>query len=140
MSYDIELLDPVTKEVIEFETPHQINGGTYVIGGTREAWLNITYNYSRWYHTLGTFPEYEDGLDGIRAIYGMSGAESIPVLKNAIKVLEESKENLTTEEIKDYESQGVSGYWIPTKENAIKPLHQLLAFAQMRPDGIWRGD
>lgn len=31
-------------------------------------------------------------------------------------------------------------YWEPTAGNAIKPLYQLIAFAQMRPDGIWDGD
>ena len=44
MSYDISLLDPVTKETIQFETPHQIRGGTYAINGTTEADFNITYN------------------------------------------------------------------------------------------------
>ena len=41
---------------------------------------------------------------------------------------------------KKYEEYGAGGYWTPTKENAIRPLYQLLAFAQMRPDGIWAGD
>ena len=31
-------------------------------------------------------------------------------------------------------------YWEPTAGNAIKPLYQLLAFAEMRPDGVWDGD
>lgn len=31
-------------------------------------------------------------------------------------------------------------YWEATAANAIKPLHQLIAFAKMRPDGIWEGD
>lgn len=31
-------------------------------------------------------------------------------------------------------------YWEPTAGNAIKPLYQLISFAQMRPDGIWDGD
>ena len=44
MSYDIYLKDPVTKEVVEVDTPHFIAGGTYAIGGTKELWLNVTYN------------------------------------------------------------------------------------------------
>ena len=32
------------------------------------------------------------------------------------------------------------GYWVATRENAIRPLYQLLAMAQMRPDGVWEGD
>jgi hypothetical protein len=63
--------------------------------------------------------------DGIRSIYGMSGAESIPVLKKAIELL----------------GDDVSGnYWDATEGNAKKALIQLLALAQMRPDGLWSGD
>lgn len=43
MSYDVSPLDPVTKETIELEDVHDIRGGTYCLGGTREAWLNIIY-------------------------------------------------------------------------------------------------
>ena len=53
MSYDIYLRDRVTKETVHFDTPHQMAGGTYAIGGTTEAWLNITYNYAQWYYKDG---------------------------------------------------------------------------------------
>lgn len=36
MSYDIRLIDPVTREAIEAEAPHLMQGGTYVQGGTTE--------------------------------------------------------------------------------------------------------
>lgn len=136
MSYDISLLDPVSKETIHLDNPHQMNGGTYCVGGTTEAWLNITYNYARWYYKDGVFPN----KDGIRSIYGMSGADSIPVLENAIKTLEETTEDLTGELAEVYADNGAVGYWMPTRANAIKPLYQLLAMAKMRPDGIWDGD
>lgn len=135
MSYDIRLKDPVTKETLEMDTPHQMKGGTYALGGTTEMWLNITYNYSRWYTRKEAF-----GEEGIRSIYGMSGAKSIPVLTNAITGLESLNEDLTDEEIQTFNEQGVDGYWLPTRENAIRPLYQLLAFAQLRPDGVWDGD
>ncbi len=32
MSYDISLVDPVTKETLELDAPHQIRGGTYALG------------------------------------------------------------------------------------------------------------
>lgn len=140
MSYDIELLDPVSKETIEFENTHLITGGTYAVGGTAEAWLNVTYNYAEWYYKDGVFPLIDGENCGIRTIYGMSGAESIPVLKNAIKALESMTEDISEEERKKCEEQGETGYWMPTRENAIRPLYQLLAFAQMRPDGVWDGD
>lgn len=28
-------------------------------------------------------------------------------------------------------------YWTPTAANAIRPLHQLIALTQLRPDGVW---
>ena len=31
-------------------------------------------------------------------------------------------------------------YWEPTAANALRPLYQLMALAQMRPDGVWDGD
>ena len=139
MSYDISLVDPVSKETLELEVPHQIKGGTYAIGGTKEAWLSITWNYGRWYRMDGVFPDHNE-QSGIRSIYGMTGAESIPILKKAITVLESSKEDLSEMEKKEFEANNVTGYWIPTRENAIRPLYGLLAFAQMRPDGVWHGD
>lgn len=135
MGYDISLVDPVTKETLIMDSPHQMRGGTYAIGGTDEMWLSVTYNYGRWYRK-----DYAFGKNGIRSINGLSGAESISVLKNAIAGLEESKEELPEEEINQCLEQGVSGYWMPTRENAIRPLYQLLAMAQMRPDGVWESD
>lgn len=147
MGYDIRLIDPVTKKTIEFDSPHQMKGSMYVVGGTTEAWLSVTYNYSRWYYKDGVFPnrdeagkDFHDGLTGIRSIYGLSGAESIPILEHAIKVLESMEEDLSEKEIKEYKNGGAGGYWTPTRENAIKPLYQLLAMAKMRPDAVWDGD
>ena len=118
MSYNIELCEPLTKKVIEFEAPHFIRGGNYVANGTTEAWLNVTYNYGNHFRRIF-------GEEGIRTIYGMTGAESIPIIKNAISQL----------------SDDISpNYWEPTDGNVKKVLLSLLSFAQMRPDGIWSGD
>ena len=118
MSYDISLVDPVTRETLEVESPHHIRGGTYAVGGTSEAWLNITYNYGRFYREVF-------GEKGIRTIYGMTGAESIPVLKAAMDKLGDDVD---------------PDYWEPTEGNAKRALAGLLALAQLRPDGIWDGD
>lgn len=119
MSYDINLTDPVTREVITVDDPHLMTGGTYSIGGTRELWLNVTYNYSAIYARA-----FGDGR-GIRSIYGMTGAESIPVLEAAAAVLGDD---------------ATDDYWEATEGNAKRPLLQLAAMARMRPDGIWDGD
>lgn len=52
MSYDIYLCDPITREAIEVEAPHLMQGGTYALGGTTELWLNVTYNYGRHYRRV----------------------------------------------------------------------------------------
>lgn len=140
MSYDICLNEPVTGGTIELEFTHQMSGGTRAIGGTEEAWLNVTYNYSRWYYREDVFPPVNGKLKGIRTIYGLSGAESIPVLERAITGLSSCTDELSENERRDLESKKVKGYWLPTRENAIKPLYQLLAMAKLRPDGVWDGD
>lgn len=140
MSYDISLVDPVTKEDLQMDAPHQIKGGTFALGETTEMWLNVTSNYARWYYRGGVFPIKDGEKQGIRTIYGMSGAESIPVLKNAINILENLIEDISDEDRKKHEQHGATGYWMPTRANAIRPLYQLLAFAHLRPDGVWNGD
>lgn len=140
MSYDIELKSPVSGETILLDNPHLMGGGIRAAGGTREAWLNVTYNYSEWYRRAGVFPDQNGESLGIRAIYGLTGAESIPVLKSAIEKLRDCYEELSNEERHEYEAKGCAGYWLPTKTNAIIPLAQLLTFAQLRPDGVWAGD
>ena len=119
MSYDIDLLDPVTKKTIQFDEKHHMTGGTYQLGGSHEASLNLTYNYApHYYRTL-------DAENGIRSLYGTTGAESIPRLEAAIAQLGDDVDD---------------DYWKPTEGNAKRALCQLLALAKMRPDGVWDGD
>lgn len=111
MSYDISLVHPVTKETLHLDSPHQMAGGTYTLGGTTECHLNVTYNYGKYF--------------GFRSLYGKSGAESIPILEDVISKLgDETDED----------------YWKPTEGNVKAALIQLLTLAKMRPDGIWNGD
>ncbi len=118
MSYDISLVDPVTREDLKLGEPHQMRGGTYQIGGTPSARLNVTYNYGKHYCRVM-------GENGVRTIYGMTGAESIPVLQAAADKL--------GDDVAD-------DYWKATEGNAKRALLQLLALAKMRPDGVWDGD
>jgi hypothetical protein len=55
----------------------------------------------------------------------MTGAESVVLLKSAIAQL--------GDDVAD-------DYWEPTEGNAKRALTQLLALAQLRPDGVWDGD
>jgi hypothetical protein len=97
---------------------HQMKGGTYCLGGTAEAWLNITYNYYKIFYE-------KMGKKGIRTIYGMSGVDSIPILQKAIDQLKDDVDE---------------DYWKPTEGNVKRSLIQLLTLAKLRPDGIWDGD
>lgn len=118
MSYDIYLTDPITGETLHLDHPHHMRGGTYALGGTCKLHLNVTYNYSKHYYSA----EHDNG---IRTIYGMTGAASIPVLKAMAARLGDQRDD---------------DYWKPTEGNAKAALLQLIALAEMRPDGIWQGD
>ena len=37
MSYDINLLDPISKEIIEINDAHFLRGGTYKMGGSKHS-------------------------------------------------------------------------------------------------------
>ena len=124
MSWYFDLCDPVTKKVLETEEKHEIKGGTYCVGGTTEMALNVTYNYSDIINKK--FKELEiDNEIGSYAYYlnGKTGAETIEPLKKIIASLKDDVDE---------------DYWKPTEGNAKRALCGLLAFAQMRPDGVWR--
>lgn len=147
MSFDVELLDPVTKECLKLPYKHVMTGGTYQADydpsiGTfspmaiQEAELNITYNYAKFYFEAAEgdqdfYGERDEPGQvencGIRAINGKLAADSIPMLERLIQRITEKYPGLETD----------PDYWAPTPGNAIKPLYQLLAMAKLRPDGVW---
>lgn len=118
MSYNISLTHSGTTEVIQLDKKHYILGGTYQVGGCWDASLNITWNYGSIYYRIF-------GKEGIRVIYGLTGAESIPVLRKAIIQLKDDVD-------KDY--------WKATDGNAKMALMSLLSFAQKYPKGEWSGN
>lgn len=118
MSYDIYLTDPVSGDTLQSEERHQMGGGTRRIGGTRDLWLNVTWNYRE--HFVKAL-----GEEGIRTIYGRTGAEVIPILKDGIEKLGDDVDD---------------NYWASTEGNAKRALNQLLAMARMRPEGVFQGD
>jgi hypothetical protein len=62
---------------------------------------------------------------GIRSLYGKTGAETIPTLREAAKLLGDDVD---------------PDYWASTEGNAKRALLQLATLAEMRPDGVWEGD
>lgn len=115
MSYDIEALLP-DGEVAELPFSQEW-GGTVAIGGTREAALNITYNYSR---TL-----YEVLPGGIPGLKGRPVAETAGELVAAISALPLEAPD--------------EDYWKETPGNARRALVQILDIALHVPPGCaWR--
>ncbi len=119
MSYDLGLKDPATNEWMELDNNHHMKGGTYCLGGSTTAEINITYNYSAHYDKVF------ETTSGIRSIYGKTGVESMPIITRAISLLGDDVSN---------------NYWEPTEGNAKKALIHCLALAKLCPDGIWDGD
>lgn len=98
MSYSLEIQNPETGEVLETQQPHTIKGGTYCLDGTTRLELNITYNYSAFFHrpeVLGATDEEKQAHDedwisdhtGLHRLVGMTVAEAIPLVSSAIRVL-----------------------------------------------------
>lgn len=133
MSYDIQLLDPITKKVVEINDPHFIRGGTYQLGGSTELTLNITHNYSKILHRVlrpdvvpSLTEKKTDRYDtGIRSLYGLTGLEATPILEDAINQLADDVS---------------SDYWEATEGNVKRALNNLLTLCKMRPDAIIDGD
>lgn len=115
MSYWVSLHETNDPEspIVEVD-PHQ-EGGTYAIGGSNEADLNITYNYSEVYHL---FQFSIKDLDGQKA-------------ETMISKLRELVLKLGT---KKYERD----YWAPTPGNAGAALETLLDWAIRHPNAYFK--
>lgn len=118
MSYDLELRHPGSNEVLYLAGAHYLRGGTCCLGGEPRARLNITYNY--WKHFRKVL-----GPEGIRALYGKTGAQTIPILSAAIQQLGDDP---------------AMDYWAATEGNARRALLHCLVLAALCPDGVWAGD
>lgn len=79
MSYDVDLVDSNNATI--FLPYSHSEGGTYVQGGTNEASLNITYNYSKFYY------ETIDKEDGLRWLHDKLAGETVDRLFAAVKIL-----------------------------------------------------
>jgi len=100
----------------DIKTPRHEEGGTYCVGGTEGAELNITYNYSAHYH------EVLNADDGLRWLHGKTAAETITALRNAVNKLGVIRSE---------------DYWKSTPGNAGFALSILLTWAESNPNGVW---
>lgn len=118
MSYDIYIVGGDGKP-LQLDVPHQLRGGTHALGGTREAWLNVTYNYAPHFYRV------IDAERGIRWLYGQPVMATLPRLADAINALGQDED---------------PDYWRPTEGNARRALVNLVILALLAPMGVWDGD
>lgn len=116
MSYSISLID---SEGTPVQVDRHEEGGTYPLGGTTDASISITYNYSKY------FSETIDGKLGIRWLYGRQAYECFHTLRSAIKVLGTYRDE---------------DYWESTPGNAGYILSILLKWADQYPNARFTGD
>ena len=97
MSFDISLLDPVSKDVCEVPA-HLLTGGNYLADydsdsgkfsakPNTEAWINITYNYSRYFREA--IKSIVNSEDGIRYFNKKKTIDCIPIVSKMIKYIED---------------------------------------------------
>ncbi len=100
------------------EVPPHTEGGTYVLGGTMNADLNVTYNYGvEFYQAIG----YDDNF----AVWltNKTGKEAAPLLEAAVAKLG------TIRSI---------NYWDATPGNAGHALSILAKWARQHPTAVFR--
>jgi hypothetical protein len=105
MSWDIYL----EKNSVVVEVDCHTEGGTYVLGGTSEGVLNVTYNYRNQYHF---------GL-----LHGERAGDTIESLRDAVNRLGTDRDK---------------NYWAPTPGNAGYACSILLKWARSHPSAVWR--
>ncbi len=86
-----------------------------MIGGTTDAWLNVTYNYSK--HIWKYFPK-----KGLKQLNGKKAQDIEETLRKAVK-------ELGTERVDDY--------WEPSEGNVGYALSILLSWCAIHPEGIF---
>ncbi len=111
MSYWIYLYDEDEEPVSVRE--HE-EGGTRVVGGSYQAELNVTYNYSELYHRHDF---------SLKHLHGRTGGSTISVLTRVVNALGTIKQS--------------DDYWEPTRGNAGHTLNVLLSWARQYPDAVW---
>ena len=113
MSWDVYLKKD--DKVVKVDSHEE--GGTYAMGGTTNAELNITYNYSWFYYQL------LDKGKGLKWIDGKVAKDTIDQLQKAVTAL-------GIRQNKDY--------WADTPGNAGYALMVLLCWAKANPEAIFQ--
>jgi hypothetical protein len=112
MSWELKLNDKEGKpvEVDVFE-----EGGTYAVGGTNLAELNVTYNYGK------VLREVWNG-ESLTLLNGKNAGRMLKLLRDSVKVLGTKQDN---------------DYWNATEGNVGYMLNILLTWAEANPDAVF---
>ena len=104
------------------EVPPHSEGGTYIVGGTMEASLNVTYNYGKQFYEAIPYPP---GLNFVGWLTNKTGAEAAPLLEAAVAKLGVTRDD---------------NYWAATPGNAGHALSILAKWARQHPTAVFRVD
>ena len=115
VSYWVYLMDG-GEDGEPFEVARHSEGGTYVMGGTNEACMNVTYNYNKQYVKVFDGASLKEAIDGKRA------GDLLPWLKKAVDVLGIERS---------------ADYWEASPGNAGHTLSVLVAWGEEHPDGTY---
>ena len=121
MSYDITIMS-ATGEPVTLAEKHQLRGGTFALGGTDVAELNVTYNYAPMFREAFKDP------DGIKTIALRDLKTGLALIQNAILNLK---------------GKPSDNYWNATEGNARKALCDLAILGNLvlstgdHDDAIW---
>jgi len=91
------------------------DGGTYAVGGSSDAELNVTYNYGEVFSLFGW---------SLKKLHQVRAGDTVDALEHLAAKLPN----------KPYKAD----YWAPTPGNAGAVVHRLLAWARQHPDATWR--
>lgn len=116
MSYDVDLIN-ADGEIVEVENHEE--GGTYALGGTNWASLNVAWNYGKQYWRK----PIDGGLgEGLKTLHKQRAGDVIDLLENSVKILG---------------TKTSDDYWEDTDGNAGHALNILLKWAEQHPDAIF---
>ena len=116
MSWWVSLVDD---KGIPVQVENFTDGGTYVVGGSVQAELNVTYNYGGILRSVGI-----DLHEGAGNIHWRKASECIPMLEAGLAGLPDK--------------QPASDYWLPTPGNVRVVIQRLLAWAKANPDATFK--
>lgn len=105
MSWDIDLDYPDGREI---QVDIHEEGGTYALGGTDQASLNVTYNYGKHFD--------------FNKLDGRTAEDCIPEMEEAVKELGTERD---------------SDYWKATPGNAGYAVSILLGWARQHPKAVF---